>query len=558
MTTSGSQTDRPAARRVAAARVAAALAVLVAVFVGWRLFWFLTDDAFIAFRYASNHLLGHGLVWNPAPFLPVEGYTSLLWVVLLELVWRLTGVEPPAAANWISLLLGYATLFLACRFVARMQLPGALDRRRALLLSLVLLLTITNRTFLTWLSSGLETSLFNLCVVWWVFCALTPAAGRGRWWPLSFTLSNAAIALARPDGLLFYAGALVILALAYVERRRVTEPPGNASRLAALVPLLVVPGHLVWRRLTYEAWLPNTYYAKHVAAWPASGGRYLGSFLLEYGVWLWVLILLVAVWTGLRRGGLRAAIPGRDHAGTVVTLAVVAAHFLYYTLVIGGDHFEYRVYSHLVPLYPVGALWLLARISSRAWVAPGALALFLLVSLPIPWVHWNETRGLTTRKETHVLIRPVAPLFPAVVRPVVGWWDTLQAWLISHHVGMRHQEHKIFYEDQVQKWPGRDEGRRVRWPDRAVLVSLTVGVPGWVLPEVAVIDVLGLNDRVIARSPVRPGARRQMAHDRLPPAGYVECFRPNVRIVGGRIRVRPRPTPLGDDDIRACEDRRWF
>ena len=82
---------------------AAAAALAVA---GYRELYFLTDDAYISFRYAANALAGHGLVWNPAPFLPVEGYTNFAWVVLLGGVWALFGVEPPAAANPISLLFG--------------------------------------------------------------------------------------------------------------------------------------------------------------------------------------------------------------------------------------------------------------------------------------------------------------------------------------------------------------------------------------------------------------------------------------------------------------------
>jgi len=55
-----------------------------ALYAGWREFWFLTDDAYIAFRYASNALLDNGYVWNAEPFRPVEGYTSFLYVVTLE------------------------------------------------------------------------------------------------------------------------------------------------------------------------------------------------------------------------------------------------------------------------------------------------------------------------------------------------------------------------------------------------------------------------------------------------------------------------------------------
>ena len=72
------------------------LAVGVLAYVGYRLFFFITDDAFIAFRYINNQKLGYGLVWNPPPFQPVEGYTSWLWIVLLGWAWSLTGVDAVA------------------------------------------------------------------------------------------------------------------------------------------------------------------------------------------------------------------------------------------------------------------------------------------------------------------------------------------------------------------------------------------------------------------------------------------------------------------------------
>ena len=82
-------------------------------------------------------------------------------------------------------------------------------------------------------------------------------------------------------------------------------------------------------------------------------------------------------------------------------------------------------------------------------------------------------------------------------------------------------------------------------------------MPGWVLPEVAVIDEFGLNDRVVARNP-RPRYRiRRMAHDRVPPPGYVECFRPNLEIRDGFVNVEVRESPLSDEEIRACESGDW-
>jgi arabinofuranosyltransferase len=91
-----------------------------------------------------------------------------------------------------------------------------------------------------------------------------------------------------------------------------------------------------------------------------------------------------------------------------------------------------------------------------------------------------------------------------------------------------------------------------------VLAYHTIGVPGWVLPNVAVIDWFGLNDVVIAHSkPTRSASEaRQMAHDRGPPEGYIECFRPNVFVLKKYgFSVRPRERALTDAEIRACETR---
>jgi len=155
------------------------------LYAGWRLFWFLTDDAYIAFRYISNSRLGYGYVWNAPPFKPVEGYTSFLWVALLDGVWRVTGIAPPEAANSISLAFAAGTLLLTAVLVWRMRLTPALERYRLALLALVLLGTLSNRTFLAWTSSGLETAMFNFWLTAWLFVAVGRPAGGAGWLALA-------------------------------------------------------------------------------------------------------------------------------------------------------------------------------------------------------------------------------------------------------------------------------------------------------------------------------------------------------------------------------------
>ena len=47
----------------------------------WR-FWFVTDDAFISYRYAQNFVRGCGLRFNLGDPVPVEGYSNFLWVMI--------------------------------------------------------------------------------------------------------------------------------------------------------------------------------------------------------------------------------------------------------------------------------------------------------------------------------------------------------------------------------------------------------------------------------------------------------------------------------------------
>ena len=67
-----------------AGRTAGFLLVLVlTVYLAHALYYRgLIDDAFISFRYAANLVDGHGLVFNHGE--RVEGYTNLLWVLILS------------------------------------------------------------------------------------------------------------------------------------------------------------------------------------------------------------------------------------------------------------------------------------------------------------------------------------------------------------------------------------------------------------------------------------------------------------------------------------------
>ena len=534
-------------------RVALCLAAAFLLVFGWVNFWFQCDDAYIAFRYVSNRQQGWGYTWNPPPFRPVEGYTSFLWVALLDAVWSVFGAEPPVAANWLALVFSAGSLALVVAMVLRLPLSPALARHRTLLLALVLIGVLTNRTFLAWTSSGLETALFGFLLLAWAYAALFTS---GSPWALAWlSFSAGLLALTRPDGLLFVAATAAIFGVRWLTARAISP-----RALVPALPLLLPLAHVLWRRATYGYWLPNTYYAKAIAPWPEAGARYFAAFLLEYAFWIALALAAVAGVRVLRSESFRARLRAWDPA-TLTRLLVAGAfagHFAYYTFLIGGDHFEFRVYQHWVPLVLVGFALLgeKAGLSARATLA--ALVAMIALGWPLPWVHWWHTHQLVERAVTFKLRVPVAPLLPQPLRAYAGVWDGLQDWLILHLVGIRHQEHKVFGAYQLSRFPSRAQGSQISGKGIPVMAYHTIGVPGWVLPNVAIIDWFGLNDAVIAHAKPKftRSEERQMAHDRGPPDGYFDCFRPNVFVhPKGKLGVRQRAKDLTPEEVTRCEER---
>ena len=160
--------------------------------------WFLTDDAFISFRYVRNLLEGHGLVFNPGEY--VEGYTNFLWILELAALWGLFGLRPEQAAPWLSVAYTVGTLTALWWWLARS--PARHDR--GFLAWLALGLLCSSATFAVWTAGGgLETRQFTCFIVVAVVCL--GVHRNNRWGLLAASVSLAAAALTRPEGLMLAA-----------------------------------------------------------------------------------------------------------------------------------------------------------------------------------------------------------------------------------------------------------------------------------------------------------------------------------------------------------------
>jgi len=206
------------------------------------LYNYISDDTFIALRYADHCMHGRGLVFNLGD--RVEGFTSLLWVGLLSACGAL-GVDLLSAARALGVLSGLMTLLLAYLLARRIPEPHGASAW-AYFAPLMLAL---NGPFACWAASGLEPPLYAALATG-VVCSL--AYQRGK----TACALAALCLLCRPEAVAFIA---VIVLLMLISRK---AWPAAMTRRLLIVGGMTTVALFSFRLLYFKAFLPNTYHAK--------------------------------------------------------------------------------------------------------------------------------------------------------------------------------------------------------------------------------------------------------------------------------------------------------
>ena len=490
---------------------------LAALLAHARAYAFLTDDAFISFRYARNLSQGYGLVFNPG-MERVEGYSNLLWVLMLAGFDRL-GIRPELAANGLSIAATVALWGLVVGFTLR-RLP---EKGREWLVLLPAVFLAATRSVAVWSTSGLETRGFELLLVAGALRLVTEVEARvnGSRRRLLAVWLFALATLTRPDGLLLSLAAFGAAGL-YLARRRGSRVGRFVSELWPFMVLVV--GHFVFRRLYYHEWLPNTYYAKVGGRlWWSSGLSYLAAFVIEYAAYLWVPLLVAGIVRHMREG-----------AGFFPLLCgtMIVPHALY-VAAIGGDHFEYRpldLYFPLLFLLLHAGARHLARTPARAAAVAAYSGLALLGLWEIPYQsHRQFIRSYqpgfpgveaTSLPEARSFLSPDRdPVYRLpVLRTLASWHRDLVRRMSLVFVGVRQEEHRMFLASVIPE--GKRLGllveRGILPRDAYFAMSCVGAIPYY--SKLSTLDMLGLTDAHVAHSP--PLKVRVMAHDKMATLDY--------------------------------------
>ena len=316
-----------------------------------------SDDAFISFRYARNLVRGHGLVFNVGE--RVEGYTNFLWTVLTAAGMKL-GIEPILFTHVLGIL-GFAGT-IAILTLASWKLFGARARSWIPFAAVACAL---HRDLQVWATSGLETSWVTLAVTMGGVLLVFARSNRAT---LAAGFLLVAAILLRPDGIVAYAAGVVFLLAA---------GPRRASAIFAyLIPFLF--GFLPYwslRALYYGHFYPNTYYAKSAGvAHYAQGFHYATLYAIVYPVF--GALVLAGIASGIIL--LRRARHGlKGTANRLLLLAsIVVVCFTAYVIRVGGDFMFARFLVPITPLAFLAGECILYRFvsSSRARIAIGLVA----------------------------------------------------------------------------------------------------------------------------------------------------------------------------------------
>lgn len=412
------------------------------------------DDAYISFRYTDNLLRGNGLVFNAGE--RVEGYSNLLWVLILSLLCAATGISPPKIAPPLEVAL--ALMCVIAVGAGRFNLKGEGERPSMWDLAAPLMLAL-NSAFLFWIGKGMEVIFYTAVGLLFARFVVGLRRERGHRYARFMIVGavGAALALTRPEGLVAPGAVLVALAAADRSRR-------NGWLIALAVLAAAVVGQFAFRLIYYGPVWPNTYYAKRLPL-PvaiASGLHYLKKFAISANAreaWFYESDFLsrLPIWLVCLAAGPFIARRLR-HVWPIVLQALALVGVAVY---VGGDWMP--GFRFILPALPLGFVLLAEGL--REMAGDGT-------TLP----RWRR------------ILAP-ALLLVLVVSETVGL-----VCMVSSHEFKRWRHHVRNYGETAE-WLRRNA------PEGSLVALSDIGIISYYNPQLRFIDVLGLTDPHIASLP---------------------------------------------------------
>jgi hypothetical protein len=445
-----------------------------------RRFWFVTDDAFITFRFARNLALGNGLRYNLGEHTPIEGYSNFLWVLICA-VFEFLELEITRWPLYVSVAAGSVLLWMIYKTLRRrlgLGLPAS---------GLAALLFASHPSVAIYTTSGLETMAFMI-LLFLSFERLV--LRRGGIEPITAGLACLALSLIRVEGI-GWVFAIVILAAGsrFFAGEKFLRPLLKCVAIVAVGYGL----YLAWRYSYYGLLMSNTVHAKAgiTAARLARGFDYVAVQVLTCVIHF---LILPSVVFALRKDRLLLGVP----------VAAMTVGFYLFAILVSGDFMAMGRF--LVPGWTFAVIlfaWMLDDLVglSRNWrigalIAGGAAV--IINALPAWDVHFVPD---ATRAKFHFRLN------------TKDYRSEYQQW--------------VFQRDNALLWAAKGRALK-RWVGSdASVVEGAIGAAGY-YSDCFIYDPAGLVTREVASRPIGEQIFKSPGHDKHVEPEFFLLHRPEI------------------------------
>ena len=456
-----------------------------------RYFNMIGDDAYISFRYAYNWAVGNGLVFNPGEH--VEGYTNLLWVLLLGFAFKL-GVEIPTAAQLLGIVFSIACLpvvyYLGQTFQSQNKGVGVLT---AWFLAI-------NGSFAFWVIGGLEVPLFTFLVLSASCVYVHSQVTQDRRVMIASSVLWGMTYLARPEGALLFL-LTIIWFIIHIIRSHKTQRWADLFYFI-LAGSVIIGLHMVWRLSYYGYPFPNTFYAKVGSDFFAQMSRgliYIRDFFRAYGL----IFISVPIVFLIRRSKLKFP---------TTYLLLLSGGYLVYVAGVGGDSLQ--CFRFIVPVLP-----LLYLIALESW--------YQIFTFP---------SGLTSRQWHVQLTRFLAIVIIGICFIATFSMSKRGVYLLENTAYGGSWVQTSALEDVYLGWKQAGMWLYLNTPIEDKIAVQPAGyIPFY--SQRFTLDMLGLSDSHIAHLPIKTGGGKA-GHEKWD-GDYILSRHPEIIILGTGVYPNP-------------------
>lgn len=406
------------------------------------------DDAYIVYRYVERFVGGQGLTFNDNEY--VEGFTSLVWTLLVSLATWITGLK----VHVVSVVLNYITIVLTA--VATSRLLRVLNVPSGMRIVAVALMA-TSALYFRVVYIGLEFGLYSfllVCFFWALFSAPPDSSQPSTRSSIIAGGLAGALAGTRPESVIL-APLVGAVMLAFGRGRARIRSVAYLCAAWAVVTGAI----LLWRVVTYGEWLPNSVIAKAIdphalgSSWTVLQ-RGVGYVIDAYTQSPGIAMMLLAAMAGI------VWAPARRLELMLLCVPMVVGHAA--VVQNGGDWMPYfRFVAVLTPIYIAGFC-----VATAEWLGRRSRAAVVVVVVAAAHLAGN------------------ARVVEMSLTPRIGTFD---GWMDLY----------------------RQAGGALRdvWRRGDILAAESIGMIGYAAPDIYLHDPLGLTDRHLAHD---PAARRSI------------------------------------------------